>query len=85
MSRSYHVTEKKASAAFCEGDLEPGYQFSEKQWVKEAQMKARKHGSDVSNRSIVSSEIASTKRVKNLRAIRFPEDSENQQDTVNES
>ena len=64
MSRSYHVTEKKAFAAFREGDVEPAYQGSEKRWVKQEQIKARKRQSSVTNRSIVSAEITRTKEVR---------------------
>jgi hypothetical protein len=67
MSRSYHVTEKKAFAAFCEGDVEPSYQGSEKRWVKQEQVKARKHQSSVTNRSIVSAEITRTKEVRSQK------------------
>lgn len=67
MSRSYHVTEKEATAAFYEGDLEPGYQASEKSWVKQEQKKARQQGVATPNRSIVSDEIGRTDRIKRKR------------------
>jgi hypothetical protein len=79
MSRSYHVTNKKAFAAFSEGDVEPSYQASEKLWVKQEQIKARKQEIDVTNRSIVSAEIARTNRVKSKRATYFPKDTEAEQ------
>lgn len=67
MSRSYHVTEKEATAAFYEGDLQPVYQASEKSWVKQEQKKARQKGITTPNRSIVSNEIARTNRLKRKR------------------
>jgi hypothetical protein len=67
MSRSYHVTSKQAFAAFCQGDVEPTYQGSEKRWVKQEQIKARTQKRDLTNRSIASAEIARTKRVRNRK------------------
>ncbi|MFT4176743.1 MAG: hypothetical protein QM627_08800 [Luteolibacter sp.] len=67
MSRSYHVTKKKAIEAFREGDLEPAYQQSEKCWVKQRQLKARKTKNTPPNRSIVSGEISRTKTVRDER------------------
>ena len=64
MGRSYHITEKKAFAAFREGDVEPSYQSSEKRWVKQEQIKARKQNNDVTNRSIVSAEITRTRVIR---------------------
>jgi len=41
MSRSYHVTEKQARAAFARGDIEPTVLVSEKSWVKKKELIAR--------------------------------------------
>lgn len=68
MSRSYHVTERKARNAFRHGDTEPTYAASEKSWVKQQQKKARaikKVGKSVpSNRAIVAEEKKRTKRAR---------------------
>jgi hypothetical protein len=65
MSRSYHVTEKKAKAAFYAGDSEPMYQASEKSWVKKQHKKARKTEAGSVNRAVVGIEKARTAKVKN--------------------
>lgn len=67
MSRSYHVTEKEATAAFYEGDLEPGYQGSEKSWIKRAVSRMRKGSLQIPNRAAVGEEKARTKRVETKR------------------
>ena len=64
MSRSYHVTEKKARIAFSEGDVQLAYQASEKSWVKREQQRARQQQKGTTNRSIVSNEATRTKQVK---------------------
>jgi len=70
MSRSYNVTLKKAQTAFYEGDTEPAYQASEKEDVKHSQKKARSQQINVTNRSIVSAEMARTNRIKRGRQTR---------------
>lgn len=64
MSRSYHVTEKKANTAFSQGDTEPAYQASEKRWVKKQSKAARVDKRPVTNRAIVSNERKRTSRVR---------------------
>jgi hypothetical protein len=71
MSRSYHVTEKKARTAFLCGDQEPGYMASEKSWIKRKQKEARSPqragNKSPSNRAIVAEEKKRTKRVRQRR------------------
>jgi hypothetical protein len=64
MSRSYHVTEKKALKALMLGDSEPGYLASEKHWVKKKTTTARSSKKGVSNRAIVAAEKRRTSAVK---------------------
>jgi hypothetical protein len=74
MSRSYHVTEKKALAAFLQGDEEPSYMASEKSWIKRKQKEARSPQSlgnkSLSNRAIVAEEKKRTKHVRSARECR---------------
>jgi len=64
MSRSYHVTEKRARDAYNQGDIEPTYQASEKSWVKRRQREIRQQKELITNRSIVSVEAARTKLIR---------------------
>ena|GEM_PF-3137621 len=74
MSRSYHVTEKKALAAFLQGDEEPTYTASEKSWIKRKQKEARSRQSvgnkSLSNRAIVAEEKKRTELVRSARQLR---------------
>jgi len=67
MSRSYHVTEKKALKAFVLGDTEPTYLASEKHWIKKKAKTARTSKKVLSNRAIVAREKRRTAAVKKRR------------------
>jgi hypothetical protein len=69
MSRSYHVTKKAAVAAFLNGDIEPTYQLSEKEWVKKKQKLARSVASSLSDKRVpVARAIASKEKQCTARA-----------------
>lgn len=72
-------SEREGFTAFCGGDVEPAYQGSEKRWVKQDQMKARKHKSSVTNRTIVSAEITRTKEISGKKEY-FLQDGQEQED-----
>jgi hypothetical protein len=60
MSRSYHVTKKKAVVAFLQDDHEPMFAASEKAWIKKKEKEARSAKATVGkapiNRAVVARE-----------------------------
>jgi hypothetical protein len=64
MSRSYHVTERKAKVAFYQGNTDPSYLVSEKSWVKKQAKTARESKQTISNRAIVGDEKKRTARAR---------------------
>ena len=71
MSRSYHVTKRKAVRAFSEGDTTPAVDASEKSGIKKRERRERQAataaGRRPKNSAIVADERALTKRVLKSR------------------